>query len=633
MRCKSLLLLGALLSLSTSALPSPASVLQLKERVNVPSMWEKRSDLAPSPTSPITLRIALVRSGMDSLEARLAELGDPSHPDFRQWLNQSQLNAYLSPSPESKRAVSDWLVSSGIPASSVVSRSPTGDSLSVVTTVSTARSLLGDASFNTYVHRDTGEHIVRTEAYWLPSSVHSHVDLVHPSTNFGSGVMPNSGPSLNRGWVQPVVDNGDDAAQRKGQPAPQLDGANARGSGVSIASQSSVPKDCILTYTTRACIQSLYHTPNNTIHAPGKSSLAIASYLEEYANVRDYIAYEQSQVPAAYQTQYRFKTKLVNGGINNQSIAAAGGEANLDTQATLLSYPIPTTVYNVGGRGSYIPDPSTTSNTNEPYAELFETLLSYADAQLPTVVSNSYDDSESSVSPSYAARVCKDIAALSARGVTVVFSSGDAGVGGKNTCTISGRPAYIPNFPSSCPYGVSVGATQRYAPEEAVGSDVGGYFSGGGFSNLFPQPKYQATQVNAYIKSLDPALTPFFNASGRGYPDVSAQGSNYLVRLQGAYYAIGGTSASAPTFSSVIALVNDALIAKGLKPLGYMNPFLYQRGGAQGLNDITAGSSAGCSELGSPANLGFPAKKGWDAVTGLGTPNFPELARLAGADV
>ncbi len=76
---------------------------------------------------------------------------------------------------------------------------------------------------------------------------------------------------------------------------------------------------------------------------------------------------------------------------------------------------------------------------------------------------------------------------------------------------------------------------------------------------------------------------------------------------------VGGTSASSPTFAAVIALVNDALIARGRPALGFLNPWIY--GGAyKALTDMTSGSSIGCN------SSGFPAEVGWDAVTGYGTP-------------
>jgi len=111
--------------------------------------------------------------------------------------------------------------------------------------------------------------------------------------------------------------------------------------------------------------------------------------------------------------------------------------------------------------------------------------------------------------------------------------------------------------------------------------------------------------VDAYIVSLN----GLYNKSGRGYPDVAAQGNHDAVVWVGNITTVGGTSASSPTVASVISLVNDALIAAGKQPLGFLNPWIY--GGAhKALTDITIGSSIGCNVT------GFPAKKGWDAVTG-----------------
>jgi tripeptidyl-peptidase-1 len=72
-------------------------------------------------------------------------------------------------------------------------------------------------------------------------------------------------------------------------------------------------------------------------------------------------------------------------------------------------------------------------------------------------------------------------------------------------------------------------------------------------------------------------------------------------------------SASSPTAASVISLVNDALLAAGKPVLGFMNPWLYSVGNTA-FTDITNGSAIGCN------TTGFPAKEGWDAVTGFGTP-------------
>jgi len=85
---------------------------------------------------------------------------------------------------------------------------------------------------------------------------------------------------------------------------------------------------------------------------------------------------------------------------------------------------------------------------------------------------------------------------------------------------------------------------------------------------------------------------------------------------------LDGTSASAPTASAVLSLVNDALLAAGKSPLGFLNPWLYTKG-FEACTDITNGSAIGCG------TDGFPAVEGWDPVTGFGTPFFPAVKAVA----
>ena len=66
------------------------------------------------------------------------------------------------------------------------------------------------------------------------------------------------------------------------------------------------------------------------------------------------------------------------------------------------------------------------------------------------------------------------------------------------------------------------------------------------------------------------AYSGLYNANGRAYPDIAAQGSRFRVIVGGTDYSIGGTSASAPAVAGIIALVNDARLAKKLPPLGFL---------------------------------------------------------------
>lgn len=147
------------------------------------------------------------------------------------------------------------------------------------------------------------------------------------------------------------------------------------------------------------------------------------------------------------------------------------------------------------------------------------------------------------------------------------------------------------------------------------------YYSGGGFSNVFSQPSYQAEAVSNYLTTYPPPYGEhIFNRSGRAFPDVSAIGLNVSVVLGGGVTVAGGTSSSTPIFASIITLLNEARIAVGKKPIGFLNPILYAF--PEAFNDITEGSNPGCG------TDGFQAQPGWDPVTGLGSPNYPMLEKI-----
>lgn len=126
-------------------------------------------------------------------------------------------------------------------------------------------------------------------------------------------------------------------------------------------------------------------------------------------------------------------------------------------------------------------------------------------------------------------------------------------------------------------------------PEHAVS------FSSGGFSDIFPQPAYQKAAVGKYLRSIGDTFKGLYNAKGRGFPDVAAQGRNFSVYSQGRLIKVGGTSASAPTFAALVSLLNNARIKSGQKPLGFLNPWLYGEAVHGGLTDIVLGGSKGCT--------------------------------------
>ena len=102
---------------------------------------------------------------------------------------------------------------------------------------------------------------------------------------------------------------------------------------------------------------------------------------------------------------------------------------------------------------------------------------------IPQTISTSYADDEQTVPLSYATAVCQQFAQLGARGVSVLFASGDSGVGADPYCISNdgtNGTAFLPEFPSACPYVTAVGATKGFAPEVAAYDTRNGFVSGGG---------------------------------------------------------------------------------------------------------------------------------------------------------
>ena len=211
---------------------------------------------------------------------------------------------------------------------------------------------------------------------------------------------------------------------------------------------------------------------------------------------------------------------------------------------------------------------------------------------------------------------------LSARGVTIMASSGDNGAAGSSTRCNSNSGSiisdwtgaswtgtgYFPSFPASSPYVTAVGATmggESGNADIACQSQLGAVITtGGGFSTYYPTPDWQKSAVDAYFAGLTSGQTPTsgYNRNGRGYPDISFTGVNYQVVVQTEVLGLYGTSASAPLFGAMISLLNAARASSNLAPVGFINPTLYAYGmpntfGGNGttnfnpFNDITSGDT------------------------------------------
>jgi tripeptidyl-peptidase-1 len=143
------------------------------------------------------------------------------------------------------------------------------------------------------------------------------------------------------------------------------------------------------------------------------------------------------------------------------------------------------------------------------------------------------------------------------RGITLVTGSGDWGTECNKQCN-----KFKPDFPSSSPYIVSVGAT-NFETSNLTSSEEATLWSSGGFSDIFPRPYYQNSVISKFLQ-ITKTPTSYFNISGRGFPDVSAIGVNFQIFVSGVLMNVSGTSASTPTFASILSLINDIRLKKKL---------------------------------------------------------------------
>ncbi|KAL8956670.1 MAG: hypothetical protein Q9193_005872 [Seirophora villosa] len=600
---RGLVVFGAVLASSIAAPASTTELEPLESLRAIPQGW--RQGRSPPAAQRLRFRIALKQENAYQFEQHVLAISTPEDPKYGEHMSRDELKAMLKPSPEASNAILGWLHAEGVSSSNI---EDTGDWINFYVSATEAERIM-DTKFYYYSNIHNGMERIRTLHYSVPRLLHQHIHMIQPTTRFGQ-VRPE------RSTVFEHFEMGE-SKESVGR---------YHGSALNATFCNST--------ITPQCLRDLYQIGNFSGTAKNGNKIGVCGYLEQYAKFSDFKQFTAQYAP--YASGENFTYVLINGGLATQGITEFNSvEANLDVQyAYPLSYPTPGFYYSTGGRGELIPDldqPTAADNQNEPYLDFLHYILALPDSQLPTTLTTSYGEDEQSVPEAYSNMTCSMFAQLGARGVSVLFSSGDTGPGsacqtndGKNTTRL------LPIFPAACPYLTSVGGTYRVQPEIAIA------FSSGGFSDRYPRPAYQNAAVTTYLNSIGDTFKGLFNPNGRGFPDVAAQAYNFTVIDSGREIRVGGTSASSPAFAAIVALLNGDRLSKGRKPLGFLNPFIYKYG-YQGLTDIVAGGSRGCTGRdiysGLPApfvpGAGWNATKGWDPVTGYGTPNFPALLKLS----
>jgi len=257
----------------------------------------------------------------------------------------------------------------------------------------------------------------------------------------------------------------------------------------------------------------------------------------------------------------------------------------------------------------------------------------------------------------YVQRSEVELSKLAALGMTVIICTQDEGAPSEANidCTNQTHPVYG-IYPGSSawvtavsgttvsPVAVSTVVPPDTAPICAAGYPCSGdtfevpcqtnntlyaWTTGGGFSDYIIRPIYQTTAVQSYLANNNVLKPPnnLFGYQNRGYADISAAGARILIVQSGTVSVSAGTSASTPIVAGVASLLNDIRFQQGKSALGFLNPLLYKMGAEfpSAFNDVTSGDNR-CTRYTTCCPYGYGATKGWDPVTGWGTPNFGAMA-------
>ncbi|EEH18271.1 hypothetical protein PABG_00834 [Paracoccidioides brasiliensis Pb03] len=572
---------------------------QVIERLaSIPYGWAQGP--APDKTTVLRFKLAVHQEKQTIFHQNVLDLSTPGHPRYGMHMKRNEVESFLRPRSEISDQLLSWLATGGLSREKVKEN---GAWISFDATVGQVERLL-NTRFYYFIDKKHKDYKIRTLEYSVPAYIAPNVHMIQPTTMFAR-LQPQRSTIMR---------------------TPPLASDNSTDGGAENCTTRNTP----------SCLRKLYNFEDCKVANEVANKVGVSGYLEQYAQYKDLEKFLTTYVPDAVGSN--FSVQSINGGLNEQDSVKDSIEANLDIQYVIgLSPTSNVTYYTTAGRGKLIPDldqPNMDSNSNEPYLEQLLFLLALPDEDLPTVLSTSYGENEQSIPAKYTESVCSLFAQLGARGVSVIFSSGDTGVGsacqsndGKNTTTFN------PIFPASCPFVTSIGATEGINPEKAV------YFSSGGFSERFDRPAYQEEVVQDYLDKLGNRWEGLYNPKGRGFPDIAAQGVHYAVFDKGQEIAVGGTSASAPTIAAIISNLNAIRISQNKSVLGFLNPWIYSSG-FQAFTDITDGGSTGCTGTDMYSGLQTPfvpyaswnATPGWDPVTGFGTPNFKKLVKLLPED-
>ncbi|KAL7945380.1 peptidase S8/S53 domain-containing protein [Trichoderma barbatum] len=610
--------------------------------------WVKLGSINRNGLLPV--RIGLAQQNLDlgsiltAVDMANSSRSNPDSPEYGKHMTRDEVNDLFAPHNDSVDAVHNWLEAEGIKIERM-SQSDNRQWIQFHATVEELENLL-NANYDIYEDKNTGIRQVGTDEYSIPTDLLNHFDYITPAT---TRLQVSGDVETRKVRRQVKRDDPDDVIL-----AAPLFGAD-------------VTSNCN-DFITPRCIRNMYNIPFGSSAIEGNE---LGIYERQPYN-QTQLGYFFQKFAKEIPTNTTPLYSLIDGALlfsdNDTDHTTGDGEAMLDIEVAYpIVHPQNIRLYNVDDLhwqvtptqgyfntfldaidGSYCNRTAFNITGDSPkFDPTYPDPDGYTGKRMcgvfkPTnVISISWSPEERQRSVNYDRRQCSERMKLSLQGVTVVAATGDNGVAGNGGSCIESTEGnfniFNPLALTNCPYVLAVGETQL-APGHSdgrAGNEIAtdDEFSSGGFSNIYPAPEWQKSAIEKYFKE-NPSPYKFynttlskdiganggvFNRGGRGFPDVSAVGHRVVCTRFDSVFLGGGTSAAAPIVAAMLTRINEERLKAGMPTLGFVTPALYANPSV--FNDITVGSSSGCS------TTGFAAAKGWDPVTGLGTPDYPKLLK------
>ncbi|CAF3716340.1 unnamed protein product [Adineta steineri] len=534
---------------------------QCKIIISPPKHWVKHAHI-PHENRYENFYFYLKQKNNELLNKHLHLISNPRHNLYHNtsWLTLDQITRIVKPDSVSIKRLYYYLWSNGINLKEC--RHSRDGGILVCPILLTKANKILSANYTDYRHRIKNINITRTLSFILPNYLSNHIVTISPTTIF---------PDLSL-FHNSITSNKSKSIRQKRQD--------------DLCSCQSYIKPCYL--------RNHYDIHQYHAHSSTNITLSIIGLANQYINDNDTNLF----LKFIDNNNDNIKPKINILGYNNQSIP--GREASLDIQYALaIARGVQVTFWSI-------------TNLNDPFSDFLFQLANMKHP--PDIISISYGFSETRNDYTlFQKAIDQELQKAAARGITIVAATGDNGVGGDS---VDDCQSYHINFPASSPWVTAVGGTMNCL-------ERGAFFSSGGFSTYEVQPVYQQNVVLHYLHQYNSTLphANLFNNVGRAVPDVSLYATRYLNIVNGLIKSTSGTSAAAPIFAAIIALLNDYQVRHGRKRLGFLNPLLYQYA-SDIFHDITTGYNVGCN------TTGFHAGIGWDPVTGLGRPSFIRFQKV-----